>query len=330
AVAKEIITTESWSRDSVLLVIDRNFPMPEEAGPMMDISGVEMDSIRWSTWRKFFKIWNQNRKSIKHLDKMLRPVGEFQIIIPHLINFKYYTLTSNQFCKGFYLMEEGVLSYTDVVDLSHSVNQKWKTFFLRLIYQLLYHGRLPALPAIFKGACPYLGAFSITHFSFPSLSKKKIIPWPFYNDPALPNFKNVLVLGPYFEFGQLSMETELKGLEALFHYFVSNQIFDVHYKFHPVQLEQNQSPDLIRALIKRYKKDIDFHEIKPSISLENIAMSSKADFYLATSSTAIYAVEMGRQVYSYANILLKFEPQFQRVVESMPLTFRNKMIFIDF
>lgn len=329
AVAKKIIALESWSIDSVRLVIDRNFPTSEEAGQTIDISDIEINPLRWRKRREFFMIWKKNTRSIKTLDQILHSLGsEYVVVLPHLQNLKYYALCSYKDCKGYYLMEEGVLSYADEVN-SDSIIKKLKKFILKMIYRILYNSRIPPLPTNFSADRTYLGAFSITEHSFPSLSGKKMIPYPFSYEPKLSHFRNVLVLGPYFEFGQLSMEIELKGLEALFNYFIKNEIFEVHYKFHPAQLEQNHSPALIRDLMKKYEIGIRFNELRPDISLENIAVSSKADFYLATSSTAIYTVDIGRRVYSYANFLLKFRPEFSSVLESMPKATRERMIFLD-
>lgn len=329
--AREVIGVEKWAEEDVVWVTDRNFSSAFRKGRVIDISTLNVVPFRWSEAPQLVRNARQNRQHLRRIDGLLSALREdFIVILPHLRNFKYYALVTHPACTGFYFLEEGKLSYTGGFAWPDNLVQKWKTALLTGFYHYYVQGRVPPFPPDFSTDHPkYLGTFATNELAFPNIPVKKLIPSPFQPDPALKHYQRVLVLGPYPEFGELPLASQLQCLKLLFQHLEKRGIRQLHYKFHPSQLEQGFSPPAIRALMQSFAENIQFDEIPPAVSLENIAASAPADFYLSTSSTAIYAIALKRKVYSYAKTMVRLHPDFTIVLEAIPGGIREKMIFLD-
>lgn len=329
--ARQLLATQAWPEEEVVWVTDREYQLPSELRPVLDISHLNIPPFRGKDIRHLQSFFRSNRNNLRQLDELLNDLQrDFTVVLPHLRSFEYHAMVTHPACRGFYLLEEGKLSYTHGIRWPNSWKHRLKKAILEQLYAFYLHRRVPPFPPDFDDKHPkFLGAFATSALAFPGITQVELIPTPFKEDPGLRHFERVLVFGPYAEYEELPLSVQVQGIRALFEYFTRQSIKQVHFKFHPKQLELGKSPTAIRQLMQAYAGAIQFDEIPPPVSLENIAASSQAAFYLATSSTAIYAVAMGRKVYSYAPYLIKLQPDFQQVLEDLPEVIREEMHWLE-
>lgn len=329
--ARQLLAQVDWPEREIVWVTDRQFKVPLNGQEEMDISAIELPPFRGKDAVNIPGFLRSNKHNLAQLDQLLGKLDhDFILVLPHTQNFKYHAMLTHPACRGFYLLEEGKLSYTRGIEWPTHLSHRLKASALSWLYQKYLGGRVPAFPLTFDSRHPkYQGAFATSELAFPGIGQVQRIPTPFQADPALRHFEKVLVFGPYVEYDELPLVTQVLGIRALFRYLVEQGIGQIHFKFHPAQLARGESPLLIRKAMEDFAEQIQFEEIPPEISLENIAASSKADFYLATSSTAIYAVAMGRPVYSYAPYYIRLQPDFQQVLDDLPAVIREKMHWLE-
>ncbi len=329
--ARQLLATRQWPADEIVWVTDRRYTLPPEDRPVLDISHLDLPPFRFKEAARLKSFFQATRSDLMQLDELLNGLqSEFRVVLPHLRSFKYHAMVTHPACRGFYLLEEGKLSYTRGIIWPDNWKHRLKTVILKQLYAFYLQGRVPPFPPDFDDQHPkFLGAFATSELAFPGIAQVERISIPFKKDPALEYYERVLVFGPYAEYEELPLAVQLAGIRALFEYFTRQSITQVHFKFHPKQLAVGTSPAAIRQLMAEYATSIRFDEIPAPVSLENIAASAPVEFYLATSSTAIYAVAMGRKVHSYAPYLIKLHPGFQQVLDDLPEVIRREMSWLE-
>ena len=133
---------------------------------------------------------------------------------------------------------------------------------------------------------------------------------PFQKKESLKHIKAVFAPWYIVESGTMKKEVYFKAMYQAF-----NQISDlgeqvIHYKFHPQHLVKGEYLDDYHTLFSHFSDRIEFIALDNSISLENVAYSSKARFYLDVSSLAIYAKTCGSKIISYCDVLIQYDPKF--------------------
>ncbi|MFN7116093.1 MAG: hypothetical protein ACK4TA_04800 [Saprospiraceae bacterium] len=339
-VSKQLMESEQLSPADCTILTDRRMPVPPGAYHIKDITDLSLHDLKWREANQLLQLQQQNRVRLREIDQIITSFctnGEnFQLYLPHHRDMRYWAFTTHPRCERFFYIEEGTMSYwgtNPIPVIPQHLGWHWmvKRFILNLLYDWYLLGRAPALPRNFHtNSRKYGGAYGLSKLSFPGLPNVKLLPLPFESSPEWAHVQHVLVFGPYVEFGELPQAVRLKVTQQLFNNFIKNGISTIYIKFHPTQLAHPKNLAQLKALIATFSDRIEFIELPQSVSLENIACSSKANFYLITSSVAIYALLCGSRVMSYAKQVLKYHPNFQKTLDTMPKKVWEKLEFIEF
>jgi len=339
-VTQKLIETEQLPLNECVILTDRRMPVPKGQYNIIEISDIILSDLKAREATQIIKNQQLNRIALQAIDQIITSVckkeEKYYIYLPHHRDLRYWAFTTHPQCAQFFYTEEGTMSYWGTrphPTIPQYTGWQWgaKRFILTLAHDWYLKGRAPALPRSFHPDHPkYGGAFGLSELAFPGLSNVKVLPLPFQHLPAWEHVQRVLVFGPYVEFGEMPQEVRLKVTRELFNYYIEHHIQNIYIKFHPSQYLNKHNMQQLKQLIEEYSDQIQFTEITQSVSLENIAYSSKADFYLITSSVAIYAVLCGSRVISYAQQVLKYHPAFQKTLDAVPKNVREKIKFIEF
>ncbi len=339
-VTQKIMENEQLPPADCVILTDRNMPIPPGEYPGFDISKMELYDLKWREIKYFFSHGRQNRVQLKEIDHIISTVcpeeESFHFYLPHHRDLRYWAFNTHPQCKQFFYTEEGTMSYWGTrphptIPQYHGWQWEMKRFILTLSHNWYLQNRAPALLRSFYPQHPkYGGAYGLSKLAFPGLPKLHVLPLPFTHLPEWEDTQHVLVFGPYVEFGEFPQKVRLRVTRELFTYFVKRRITNVCVKFHPSQFSKKKNLEQLKALINEYSDRIQFTEIPQEVSLENIAYSSESDFYLVTSSVAIYAALCGNRVISYAQQILKYHLEFQNTLDAVPKNVWKKLEFIEF
>ena len=322
--ARKAVEYFQLNPENCLWIRDRRAAVPAEFVHTFDLDQAPLFEFRIADALNWGKQIRVNYRSLSRIDRCLSdfaPEG-FQLIAPHSYDLRYHALITHPGCEGFYYLEEGKLSCAG----NPGRRRNWKRPMVGLGHLFFLKGRISAFPPPFSTGHPkYKGVFAFSPFAFNGFKNRIELPLPFRSRPELAHFKQVLVLGPYVEFGELPQEVESRILKAFFAWFAAESPGRLYVKFHPAQLAQDLSAPVIRTLLNEFQGAFSWEEIPPSVSLEELAVSAQPDMYLATSSVALYAMASGARVHTYAPDLIKAYPPFRQVWEDLPLTVRNAM-----
>ena len=271
-----------------------------------------------------FSFW-ENWTKVKELDAWLNKQAkgkDFYFYQPQSSFNIFQVINSHPLCKGFYYVEEGRSSYLTTLQLQSSS----KTYFLRdWFYALNFKNRSKSLKHFFESQHPkYKGAYAISQWTFPDLPNKKQLGLPFKEKVFEEAYQKILVLEPLLEYGMLKETAWSYGLEQ----FLKNhvQAETIHYKFHPSQ-KKEQSIAAFETVCKAFP-EINFEQISAEVSLEEVAVSTQAEFYVITSSVGLYAMVCGRSVYSIARYMKESDPGFQKTIDELPRVYKEELKFL--
>lgn len=275
-------------------------------------------SAFWDIWRK-----------MREIDQWINFIIDnefFTYYLPHSnANFQHLII-KHPLCKAYCYIEEGTLAY-----YYENMKPSKKPFFLRdAFYRLCYKGRSPSVkPYIdFTVADKFKGCYCFSEHAFTNAPGRRVLPFPASQDVPkdYPHCPDVLVLGPFVEFGHLPMEIFLDSVSAILEYIINNGIRKICYKPHPRQIE---STTHLNALFSKYKDRLEIRELGSDIILEYISLTGNVRFYMLSSSVAIYAsFGKGNQIISAAQYAARQWPDFRRHLDSMPSFVAEKTIFI--
>ncbi len=331
-IAQKIMEQEKLQATDCVLLTDRSFPKKTTNIQTVDISDLFLYDIKSENIGKIFIHYRRNLKTLAQIDSIVArhcPKNKpFYLYLSHQKNYKYFAFFTHPQCQRFFYIEEGALTYAGN---QFDNNYPWfKKLVLSILYRIFLKGRVAPFPNSFDFKHPkYGGAYGLSEWAFPGAPKVSVLPLPFTEQPELKNIHNILVFGPYVEFGEKPQEVRLRVTREFFEFLIREKITEIHYKFHPTQLAYPENLEPLRSLIQEYSDRIHFQELTQEIALEDAAFSSHANFYLITSSVAIYAILCGSRVISYAPQVVKYYPRFQKMLDAIPKQIRKKIEFIE-
>lgn len=332
--ARAIIRKYDRPKDACIFLSDRGFQVEEEGIPVLDITSFFIRPIRWRERQDFWSVCRNNRNQLKSLYKLIEEevAVPFHLYIPHTQPYAYVALIRHPLCRQYAFVEEGMLSYrTYLEDQAEQVSVTKKILLHAVIRYCLGSG-FPAFPEWLAHRHPkYGGCYGISKDTFPTLPKenKHVVPVPFERRSEYQVIRQLLVTGPWIEKGFCTVEEYRELKRALFRYWLGKGIQTIHVKFHPRQYHEQLSIPVFREVYQEFKDRIHLIELPQEASVEEIAYSSQADFYLAYSSTTIYASQFGCRVYSYFKTIWNQWPATRDILDNLPPVITQNLIPID-
>ncbi|MCB0669828.1 MAG: hypothetical protein KDC80_28580 [Saprospiraceae bacterium] len=332
--ARAIIRENGWKRDNCIFLSDRGFQTGENDVKVLDITPFFIRPIRWQERKKFRSICRTNKKLLLELYFLIQSevADSFQLFIPHSRPYAYMAMIRHPNCTQYAFVEEGMLSYrTDFYNYVHSASFIKRIVLKGVINYCLGSGFQAFPESLLYQHLKYAGCYGINKSTFPTLpdENKHIVPPPFEHQEEYASIKHLLVAGPWIEKGYCSIAEYKQLKRALFKYWTSKGIDVLHVKFHPRQYHEQVSIALFMELAGEFADRIKVIELPPEASPEEIAFSSQADFYLAHSSSTIYASQFGCRVFSYAKTIWKYWPASRVYVDHLPPVITENMISLD-
>ncbi|WP_026463977.1 hypothetical protein [Adhaeribacter aquaticus] len=276
----------------------------------------------WKGWQELYKF----DQYLKHLTK-----DRFFLLYTNQTGIDYILLfITHKHCRGFSFLEEGTNSYHRLDIMNQEINPAgYSTLNYKILMLFNYKGRLPLSKYFFaKG---YNFAYGISNYSFPQFKRKILLPSPFVNEDDLPAYKNILVFDGMGELGLVSNESILSSLTEFIKMLKSMDVNEFWVKYHPEQVRNQNTLILYKNFFNTFSSNFTIHELPQSISLESIAGNCKltdVNFFVFLSSIGLYAAQSGRKVYSLANLVLKHEPNYKKLIVSLPDVYKELITFL--
>ncbi|MBO7457267.1 MAG: hypothetical protein J6T71_05540 [Paludibacteraceae bacterium] len=298
-VARKIIETDNIPAAQCCFVLLRNYVIPAEyqAKFKNQLSGSFNIDARRGRIFEGWRIW-KTRQNMRTWDEQLSQLTDHD-------DFIWYTsicyndicsmAVTNGKCQGYYVMEDGLVSYED--------NTQTFTGWRYWVYRYLL---LPLFPRIFilknhmvTAEHPkFKGCIATSERCFPFYKQYlRVIGSPFEPKPYTVKPDAVISVDPLFFKGIENDQVEVlyKRVAA----FVKAKRYScVAFKFHPrFETPNNRAyRDFYRAVLLREIEGI--VELPQEVVLENLLVWCKADFYSFDSSVALYASKEGCTCYS--------------------------------
>lgn len=310
--ADAIVKHERLDPAAVFYLLDRGMELPEAAGRTLD--------VRDWTWRNLAGTAH-NWRQLRRLDEFLAQAvgGAFRFYPPHHITATLRAVLSHPLARSFAYAEEGIGSYSSPAQLAAAFPPAQLSWPARVAQRIKFRGRIaPRSVFFYPEDARYRGAYALHPAAFPSLPQVRVLPLPFPPAPGWAQVRHVWAPSPLAEFRVCDRTTQLRLTEGLIRYWLDHQTATVHVKYHPRQLQSDGMAPVFRALFGRFADRLNIIELPPQISLESLALSSRATFYTGTSSAGFYALLCGCAVKSYARDLTALVPAFQQTLNRMP------------
>ena len=261
-----------------------------------------------------------SRAQLKKLDYFLDKITEnndYVLYLPQVNERMFELMVSHHKCAKYNLIEEGKLSFTELDRRKTSTYSKKEYILLKLNYGNRLSKKRTYLPDT------YDSVFKFSDAAFPDYDRVKKI--NLYHQEQSLDYQNVLVLEPLVEAGIISEEQYLIGLDKVIKLLGIREIKTIHYKFHPDQ-QKDKSQKSISNFFEKYVQ-ISFIPIQANISLEEIAINSKANFYSISSSMLYYAKVLGSHSYCFL-ALMPESKKLKDYFEFQPKTFKENLNYI--
>jgi hypothetical protein len=309
-VALGTIKVEKIPKEDVLFIFGRKFkpvicPYQELTSPaeydiLLELSG---------QGEEFGFVKNYSK--IKSFDKWLSSLAlqnDFQVYLPNRMNYYMQLMASHPKCKGYHIIEEGLLLYSrqfeDIIKIRKIFYSKSPKQYLKKLAHFFRHGNRSSSFRDFKydfeckvyGISPVLN--SILHdqntIIVPILPEYIPLDEKYHLNNVSLFFMDALV-EQFFADKDKVIEVYTYLLDN-----VLNKNEKLYIKFHPAQ-----SDEMIEILLSELeKRNIDHEVIPPHISAEMILMKSKnLKVYGFFSSLLYYALIFDADVYSLSDRL---------------------------
>lgn len=303
-VARKIIETDHIPTTQCCFVLLRNYTIPEEYQALFTNQLKGSFNLDAQHGRIFegWKIW-KTRENMRRFDEQIRTLTSGD-------DFIWYTsicyndicsmVVTNEKCQGYYVIEDGLVSYEE--------NTQTFTGWRYLVYKFML---LPLYPRIFV-----LKNHMVTaeHPKFKGCIGTSELCFPFYK-------QHLRVIGSAFEPKAYKIKPDaVISVDPLFFKGVENHRVEelyrkaavfvkakhygcVAFKFHPRFNTPNNKPyrDFYYGVLTREFENIT--ELPQEVVLENLLAWCKADFYSFDSSVALYASKEGSICYSLMPLL---------------------------
>ncbi|WP_114778384.1 hypothetical protein [Botryobacter ruber] len=329
-VAKTVIHIQDIQKNLCVFMYGRGFSPSEEIEGIKEIvvpythHPVNSFSIKYVFW----KSW----KELADFDAFVQSLtaGADFMLYTNQTGIDFIRLfTSHKNCKGFSFLEEGIASYHPIQFVNNVLCPAGNsTFFYKVLLLLNYKGRLTLGKWFYDPA--YTVAYGVTEHAFPDYERKVLLPSPFINQSKAPALNNILVFDATAEYGLVTDESIITALAEALNILVKRGVHEICVKYHPDQLLNSKTMRLYRNFFKSIEHKIRVQELPQELCLEMIAGNQnleEVNFYVFLSSVGLYAGLMGRSVYSFAQLVVKFEPKYQQLVKTLPSIYTKVVSF---
>jgi len=253
----------------------------------------------------------KNRKVLTKFDHYVENIvngRKFVVYLPHQLSTFFYFLSTHKDCIQYNYLEEGLASFIkyDEINKSYS-NTSTNSLFKVVIwffYKLAFGNRMNFSRKTYNcNNVKYGFSFGLFDESFPDFKHRRKLTASFFVNSNAPNnttIKHLLILGSEVEVGYVDKEDYLDLLKRFVTIFHSRfQSETLYYKLHPGQssLLANEISQLFDLI------GVENISLNSDISIEEIIITSKANFYQVLSSAGFYAALLGRKVYSFLHLI---------------------------
>jgi hypothetical protein len=324
-----VIKREAIDKSNCAFVVDRSYRIPTGKFVSYDFP-FQTYPEHFGVHRKFWVGWYKLMKLDRFI--LIACSRENYIFYFPKTDFGFFGLViSHKLCKGFSIIEEGLVAYWEKSIFDHNNPVKKLPVHRRLLMSLNYFYRMPTLKYSFDPR--YINIYCVSDFAFRGYDRKVVLDLNFethseqiINDSTQ---ANVLVFDAIVEYSIVTLANFLSALERLLKALASNSVTHMYFKFHPQQYVTPESANQIRKVFANFAGLMEFRELADTISLELLAVQLKPNFYVNTSSVGVYAALFGCTVYSYAYFIIDAEPAYQKIIDKLPDIFREKIMFLE-
>lgn len=286
------------------------------------VNSFAVDRMFWRGWGKLNKFDSFVKKLAKedkfHLYTNQTGMDFIRLFISH------------KQCKGYSFLEEGVASYFKLAQVNSEIHPSGSsTVFFRILLKLNFRGRLSPEKWFYNSVYDFV--YGLSEDSFPGFERKVILTLPFYNSNLMPDYGHILVLDADPEYGFTSISSVLKALEEGLLYLIGTSVKKLWVKYHPEQASSCKAKQPYEQVFEKYSGKLKIEEVPQHVSLEFVAgnaNNSKTVFYVFLSSSGLYAGLCGREVYSFASYMYRFDPQYEQRVQRLPDAFKENVKFL--
>lgn len=308
---------------------DRDIRLPD--GPVRVVPWPEeLQFHNFFFKKKFWKNW----KPIREFDRFIRKTTdnqEFWVYLPQTKHFIYQLFTTHPLCRGYSYYEEGSNACRPLKVLDSELPPP--SFATSVLSYLNFFGRASVYCSFYKDGADKV--YSLHDMAFPDFAQKRVVLQP--RDDLIPayqsyagQFNGALLI--IFDTSVESARTTFADysaalLEAISALQEQGDIGPVYAKLHPAQDPQNK-PKLTRVLDESFGESgyilLDSSDNVEAILLQNRDMR----VLTAMCSVGFYANLWGHKVYSFADRLIRRDPQFVSSFEEAPVQYREVMLQI--
>lgn len=313
----KIIETDSLDPNDCIFFFTRNYHCPPKYDQIYKNTITTEYNVQPDKGRVFAGIhFCQTRKNIKYFDSLVDPYlkGEDFLWYSQVCNNDICSLfVSKPNCKGYYVLEDGLSSYRND-NLQTFTGWRYPVYkfvlkpFWRRCFEVKNHFITTDHPK-------FKGCIASTKYCFPLHQQYlRCVGLPFEKIDLGFSPDAVLSIDPIHLMVEESYEESV--FQRISAFLLGKNYKCIAYKFHPYFFAKTNSAIKSRyeKLIQKYYGSLPLRELGPEISLENVLMTYKSDFYTHISAVCVYAHEMGATCYSYMPILREYHAKCDETV----------------
>lgn len=264
-----------------------------------------------------YKTYLRNKKAIIKFNLWIQRLTNKESFIyftPHLAYVRDRVFVKNKKCKGFYYLEEGLMSYHVKINENQLKIRSIKNFIINI---LIFNKHIYLGESIFPELRKLKGHIGLNKHSFSGFKKRILIGLPFDKVDVANKFETIIVLENY----KLEMFSE-KIYFKLIDYILSQPVIEksniIHYKPHPMITEYPEEEKKIHSYFKKksvaFKKSI--NPLPKNIALETIAFNfgPKVNFIGVSSAALLYAYFCNAKIYFLTHLLAERDKNFRKFI----------------
>lgn len=330
-VSKEVIKYYQLPVASCIFLYGRDFK------PATPLAGLVEEEIPYShhpvksftVKRLFWQSWAELWAFDRYVKKLTR--GQPFLLYTNQTGIDFICLfLTHKHCHGFSFLEEGVFSYHKQAVVNHILCPAgYATLIYKTLLLMNYGGRLTWNKFFYSPG--YTHVYGISPDAFPDFARKVLLTCPFTNSEEKGDYQNILVLDGAEAYGLVSNESMIAALRDALHKLVQKGVQHLSVKYHPEQLKNRVALTKYQALFQEFATKIAIQELPQEVCLELIAGNQqikKVEFYVFLSSVGLYAGLCGRKAFSFAKLVVKYEPTYDNRLQLLPAIYKNLVEFI--
>ena len=322
-VARRVVDREQLAPRRIVLLCVRGYRPPESRFRIFDLV-LYQDAPKQGAKRKRL---TRGRRWLREIDQLVeRAAGgeRFHFYTPHTYHRYMSAVASHASCAGFSFIEEGLASYFSRAEINamHPPRRS-------ILAGLTGYGTRVGDREFF--APGHVKAYGLNSCAFPDLGGRVVLQDVFQDWPidSVAEIENVLILDSESVAGNIRLETALSALDRALGVLAREGIKSLHYKFHPKQLDSDE-PEHFEALFARHEAKIRTQRLGEEVIPECIAhAASRISFFLNVSSVGLYTALAGCRTRSFAKYVLEAEPQFRKILDSLPQLYHERVELLD-